>query len=376
MVMEQAWANVSHFRRKTDRIPPDLRDAMKIAGAAARPANDGAAGFIGESPAFANVKRLIDKLAQCDAPVLIQGETGTGKELAARAIHYTGTRRNAPFVPVNCGAIPETLVESELFGHARGAFTDAREARSGVIAQAEHGTLFLDEIETLGMRGQVALLRFLQNMEYRTVGGSTQHRANVRIIAASNVNLTEQVRQGLFRQDLLFRLNVLALEMPPLRARGDDVILLTVAFADRYCQRYGLVRLQLSPDIEHRLRSYAWPGNVRELENMVHRDLLLSEGQLLQLNVPGACAVAAMEGTLEDLTEGIAAAQSAINFREAKARAVAEFERAYLSALMSRTSGNVSLAARLCGQERSRLNKMVLKYGLGKSRLGSDSPAA
>jgi DNA-binding NtrC family response regulator len=324
--------------------------------------------FIGESTVFVAVKQLIDKLSKCDAPVLIQGETGTGKELAARAIHYKGTRSEGPFVPVNCGAIPEALVESEMFGHARGAFTDAREARSGVVTQAERGTLFLDEIETLGYRGQVALLRFLQNMEYRTVGGSTQRRADVRIIAASNVDLSEQVRQGSFRQDLLFRLNVLNLEMPPLRTRGADVILLAEAFMGRYCQRYGIATMQLAPEVPCLLRTYAWPGNVRELENMVHRDLLLSEGGMLRLNVPmsGACAAG----------NDSERAPAASNFRLAKAQAVAEFERTYITELMLRTSGNVSLAARLCGQERSRLNKMVIKYGLGKSRFSAAAQSA
>ncbi len=146
--------------------------------------------FIGESAAFARVQRLIEKLSTCDAHVLIKGETGTGKELAARSIHYSGARREAPFLPLNCGAIPENLVESELFGHVRGAFTDAREAYSGIVAQAEGGTLFLDEIEALGPRGQVALLRFLQDLEYRPVGGSTPRSANVRVIAASNVDLS------------------------------------------------------------------------------------------------------------------------------------------------------------------------------------------
>jgi DNA-binding NtrC family response regulator len=237
-----------------------------------------------------------------------------------------------------------------------------------VVTQAERGTLFLDEIETLGYRGQVALLRFLQNMEYRPLGGSTQRRADVRIIAASNLDLSEQVRQGSFRQDLLFRLNVLDLQMPPLRTRGADVILLAEAFMDRYCQRYGIVAMQLAAEVPYLLRNYVWPGNVRELENMVHRDLLLSEGGMLRLNVPVAASCAT--GVDSD------SAPSASNFRLAKARAVAEFERTYISELMLRTSGNVSLAARLCGQERSRLNKMVIKYGLSKPRFTGDGQAA
>jgi DNA-binding NtrC family response regulator len=226
--------------------------------------------FIGRSPAFLRVLDLIDRFSRCDAPVLIQGETGTGKELAARAIHYSGARRNAPFLPVNCGAIPETLVESELFGHVRGAFTDAREARSGMVAQAEGGTLFLDEIEALEARGQVALLRFLQNLEYRPVGSSTSKLANVRVVAACNGDLAELARRGICRRDLFFRLNVFVLDMPPLRVRGDDVTLLAEAFAERFCRRYGMPRIKLDPACLDCLAAYDWPGNVREFENIVH----------------------------------------------------------------------------------------------------------
>jgi len=317
--------------------------------------------FVGESPAFLRVQQLIAKLSRCNAPVLIQGETGTGKELAARELHYCGDRSGAPFVPINCGAIPENLVESEFFGHVRGAFTDAREARNGVVAQAEGGTLFLDEIEALGARAQVALLRFLQDLEYRPVGGSVARRADVRVIAASNVDLSVLARQGGYRQDLLFRLNVLMLEMPPLRMRGDDVILLAETFVARFCSRYGMAPLPLHADCVRRARCYEWPGNVRELENMVHRDLLLNEGETLRLNVP---ASAQPPAALADAAAGDCALA---DFRQAKADAIARFERSYLSQLLTTTSGNISEAARLCGQERSRLNKLVRKHGLERS---------
>jgi DNA-binding NtrC family response regulator len=294
--------------------------------------------------------------------VLIEGETGTGKELAARAIHYSGPRSAEPFVPINCGAIPENLVESELFGHVRGAFTDAREARSGVVTQAEGGTLFLDEIEALGARAQVALLRFLQDLEYRPVGSSSSRRANVRVLAASNVDLSILARQGSYRQDLLFRLNVLKLELPPLRERGDDVMLLAESFSARYCKRYGMAAMRLDPDTLARLRAYDWPGNVRELENMVHRDLLLNEGERLRLNVPLLDAPVSEDACLVEGDSG-----SVIDFRQAKADAIAQFERSYLSRLLAATEGNISMAARLCGQERSRLNKLVRKHGLERS---------
>jgi two-component system, NtrC family, response regulator GlrR len=325
--------------------------------------------FIGKSPMFAEVLALIEKLSKCDAPVLIEGETGTGKELAARAIHYSGARCDAPFLPINCGAIPETLVESELFGHVRGAFTDARVAHGGIVCQAEGGTLFLDEIEGIGARGQGALLRFLQDFEYRPVGANSPRTANLRIIAASNANLSDLVSRGSFRQDLLFRLNVLVLRMPPLRERGDDVLWLSHAFIERFCGRYGRTLMGLHPESARWLRSHDWPGNVRELENLLHRAVLLNDGGLLRLDsarqTPGA--------SVRDLS-GAGITQS--NFRQAKAQAVLAFERAYLIELLSRTGGNIAQAARLCGQERSQLNKLVRKHGLGRSQFARENQFA
>ena len=325
--------------------------------------------FIGESPAFANVLRLIEKLSTCDAPVLINGETGTGKELAARSIHYLGARRDAPFLPLNCGAIPENLVESELFGHVRGAFTDAREAHRGLVTQAEGGTLFLDEIEALGPRGQVALLRFLQDLEYRPVGGSTPRSANVRVIAASNVDLSVLARNGAYRQDLLFRLNVLVLEMPSLRSRSDDVLLLAEAFVSRFGQRYGKGQMRLHPACAGWLRCHDWPGNVRELENLVHREVLLTDGDTVRLGpVLGQATAVLNRDSGARLTSSM--------FRQAKAHVVNEFERAYLTELLGRTHGNVTQAARLCGQERSRLNKLVRKHGLDRTHFAGGGQTA
>ena len=312
--------------------------------------------FVGRSPAFTRVVELIDKVSRCDMSLLIQGETGTGKELAARAIHYSGSRRDAPFVPINCGAIPDALVETELFGHVRGAFTDAREGHAGVVSQAEGGTLFLDEIEAMSIHAQVALLRFLQSLEYRPVGATAPLRANVRIVAASNVDMSELARQGGYRSDLLFRLNVFVIEMPPLRARGDDVIDLAENFMDRFCSRYGKPHMTLSEEYRHQLRNYSWPGNVRELENAVHRKVFLCEGNVLRCDDPAGCFP-----SRESLAPP---ARGVTGFREAKARAIAEFERSYLAELLRHTAGNVSHAARMCGQERSRLNKLVRKHGL------------
>jgi DNA-binding NtrC family response regulator len=318
--------------------------------------------LIGESPLFLETLSLIRRISASDATVLILGETGTGKELAARAIHYLGARRDAAFVPINCGAIPENLVESELFGHARGAFTDARETRPGVIAQAEGGTLFLDEIESTSPRTQVALLRFLQDHEYRPVGGAPRG-ADVRIIAASNADLKTLATQGAFRSDFLFRLNLLSLELPPLRVRGDDVMLLAETFLRRYSAQYRKPARQLDTAAIAYLKSHTWPGNVRELENLIHREILLEAGSLTRVAAPRPAA------TLPSAAAPSAgpAALTGQRFREARAQAVASFERAYLSELLARASGNVSLAARLSGTERSRLGKLMRKYDLSRS---------
>src|SRR4029077_10830352 len=195
--------------------------------------------MIGNSPALLAALGLIDKIARCDAPVIIEGETGTGKELAARAIHYWGKRSVRPFIPVNCGAIPDALIENELFGHRPGAYTDARGEYTGLIAHAQHGTLFLDEVDTLTPRAQVTLLRFLQDQQYRPLGGGAACSADVRIIAASNGDLAKLTEGGLFRLDLLFRLQILELRLPPLRERPGDVTLLASHFLRICAERFG-----------------------------------------------------------------------------------------------------------------------------------------
>ena len=313
-------------------------------------------GLLGRSTAFLRCLERIERYAACDAPVLFQGETGTGKELAARAVHYLGARRNTAFVPVNCGAIPEALIESELFGHVRGAFTDARAAHSGLIAQAQGGALFLDEIEALSARAQVALLRFLQSREYRPVGGRLVQGADVRIIAASNADLQAMAHAGQFRADLLFRLDVLSTHIPPLRERGEDIVLLARAFVDRFAREYGKAPLTLAAGAEAWVLAQPWPGNVRELENVVHRAVVLCDGHVLDL-----CPAAARETTADAEP---APRLTDFAFREAKARAIAQFERSYITELLARSHGNLSLAARVAGKERSRFGRLVKKYGL------------
>ena len=196
--------------------------------------------MIGQSPAFRETVRLVARMAACDAPVLIEGETGTGKELAARGIHYQSARKDRPFIPVNCGAIPDSLIESELFGHRKGAFTDAKENQPGLVTLAEGGSLFLDEVEALSAKGQVTLLRFLQDQEFRPLGARNMEQGNVRVLAATNASLSVMAEQGLFRADLLYRLRILCLELAPLRERKGDVEHLATWFLDACDKRFGL----------------------------------------------------------------------------------------------------------------------------------------
>lgn len=313
--------------------------------------------LLGSSPAFTNVRSLIDRIAPADAAVLIEGETGTGKEMAARAIHYLGSRSDCPFVPVNCGALAETLVESELFGHERGAFTDAKSASLGLVHEAGGGTLFLDEVDALSLKAQAALLRFLQDGTYRRVGGSTTRQSDVRIVVASNASLQQLVDARQFRRDLLYRVSVLTLRMPALRERGDDALELARVFLGRLASQYCRPKARLSTASLHFLRTHAWPGNVRELENMVHRAFLLSEHD--EIDVAAAtrpCAGSAPQSP------------QPMGFRSAKQQAVEEFERQYLSDLLELTKGNLTRAALLAGQDRSAFGRLVRKHGLSRQQ--------
>ncbi|RQS71534.1 sigma-54-dependent Fis family transcriptional regulator [Burkholderia sp. Bp8963] len=317
--------------------------------------------LIGQSPCFLAALELIRKYANSTAAVLIKGETGTGKELAARALHYLSGRRDLPFVPVNSGAIPEHLIESELFGHVRGAFTDARETRHGLITEARGGTLFLDEVEALSARAQVALLRFLQDREYRPVGGTLLRNADVRVIAATNLDLAVLARKGLFRCDLLYRLDVLPLNLPPLRERAGDVTVLAETFVERLNrQGNGPVKALLASSREA-LNRHAWPGNVRELENLIQREYVLA-GDARHIDLTPADDGS---GPVALFPAPVSADES---FKAAKARAVAEFERTYMFALLSRSGGNLSLASRLSGKDRSDIGKLLRKHGIERQR--------
>ena len=237
--------------------------------------------LIGNSPAMTKLISLLERIAPSQANVLITGESGTGKELVAKALHLNSERKNSPFVPINCGAIPENLLESELFGHEKGAFTGADKRKDGLFESAENGTLFLDEIGELPMGMQVKLLRILQEREFRRVGGTQNIPLNIRLIAATNQDLNEMVNQGTFREDLFYRLNVVAIELPPLRSRRDDIPLLINNF---YRQQTGKKEYNIDRRVLPLLLNYDWPGNVRELQNLVERCLVLGETEELTID--------------------------------------------------------------------------------------------
>ena len=290
-------------------------------------------GMVGNSAAFLAMVELTSRVAQRDATVLVEGETGTGKELAARAIHYNGPRRKGPFIPCNCGAIPESLVESELFGHRQGAFTDAKQASTGIIFLAHGGTLFLDEVDSLSPKAQVTLLRFLQERTIRRVGETMERAVDVRVVAASSRTLEGMVERGLFRSDLFYRLNIMYVMIPPLRERGADIELLAAHFIAKLSRRYNGPSTLDAASIAW-LHTQPWPGNVRQLENFLEREYLLGEGlAALRFSV---LAEPACEPELKRW-----------NYRAAKGRVVESFNRRYLDELMrsSRPKSRRSLPA-------------------------------
>ena len=325
--------------------------------------------LIGNSICFKEVIRRARQYSMCNAPVLIEGETGTGKELVARAIHYLSERSNAPFIPINCGALPDTLVENELFGHKKGAFTDARQDYPGLVSQAEGGTLFLDEIEALSPKGQVSLLRFLQEKEFRPLGSRALQKSDVRVIAASNACLEQMIDQGDFRKDLWYRLNIMPMSLPPLRVRPTDILPLVEYFMHGYRQRYNSPTKYLSIRTVEWLHKYDWPGNVRELENFIHREFLLAEDDCIeysQMPSNNTGDITNYEGMVRRFHLPTSTRDILYKFNEAKSRVIESFEKEYLSNIMEQSKGNVSLAAKWAGKERRAFGKLLKKHGLAR----------
>jgi DNA-binding NtrC family response regulator len=319
--------------------------------------------LVGRSPAMRRVYEIVRQVADTTATILITGESGTGKELIARAIHRQGVRRDRPFVAVNCAALPAELLESELFGHERGAFTGAHARKLGKFEVAHTGTLFLDEVGTLRLDLQPKLLRALQEREIERVGGGRAIRVDVRIIAASNADLRQAVTLGRFREDLFYRLHVVPIAVPPLRERREDVAPLARHFLAKYAQQFGKVVSDISPGALEALERYSWPGNVRELENVVARSVALTPEPVVQLDqIPLDVALVPAEPAGEDQ----------LNLREARQ----EVERLLIQRALDRASGNQTVAARLLGMHRNTLLVKLAQLGLRAAEPGGAQPAS
>ena len=298
-------------------------------------------GFIGCSKVMQNVFAAITKAASTSATVLITGESGTGKELTARAIHYGSSRSSAPFVPVNCGGIPESLLESELFGHVKGAFTGATESRAGFFHAADGGTIFLDEVSDMSLAMQVKLLRVLQDKEICMVGSSRARKVDVRILAATNKELHELVKKDSFREDLFYRLNVITILMPPLRDRDDDILLLARHFSVKFADEAGKPAPRFSDEALQSLRSYDWPGNVRELENVVQRLVVMTDGDIIEVpDLPCLMRFTALRKT-------------------GFTRTLAEVEAEYIGNVLESVDGNKTRAAEILGIDRKTLRQKI-----------------
>jgi two-component system response regulator AtoC len=309
--------------------------------------------IVGESSVMVGLRELLGKVAASPAStVLLTGESGTGKDLAAKVLHYNSGRANRPFVNITCSAIPETLLESELFGHERGAFTDARQQKRGLFEQADGGTVFLDEIGEMVPALQAKLLRFLEEKTFKRVGGSHDIRVDVRVIAATNRNLEEQVRTGHFREDLYYRLNVLPIVLPSLRSHLDDVPALVTFYIDLFNREFRKNVRGTSPEAARELRAYGWPGNIREVRNAVERAMLLAEGQWLEpQDFP---AVAARRHAAHDIAlppEGVDLDQ---------------LEKSLVVQALERTGHNQTRAATLLGLNRDQIRYRIEKFGLMK----------
>ena len=313
--------------------------------------------IVGDSPKMQHVFRMIEKVCESDSTILIQGESGTGKELVARAIHYNSLRKDRFLVPVNCGAIPENLLESELFGHVKGAFTGASSNRIGRFEAADGGTIFLDEIGDMSPKLQVKVLRVLQEQEFEPVGSTKTMKVNVRVIAATNQDLETLVTKKMFREDLFYRLNVIPINLPPLRERISDIPLLTNHFLSNCCQQKKRKILKLGEDVEETLSKYDWPGNVRELENLIERLVILAEKD---------------EITVDELPNKIHASEHAQMINELDFpdtgicfnSVVDNFENQIIRRALTKASGNKNLAAKLLNLKRTTLVEKIKKKGL------------
>ncbi|GLX80383.1 hypothetical protein tinsulaeT_37230 [Thalassotalea insulae] len=357
----------------------------------------------GQSQSIKCLRTAIETMAQYSAPVLITGETGTGKELVARGLHYGGKFANKPFIAINCSTFTDELFASELFGYRKGAFTDAKSDKEGLLVSAAGGTIFLDEVDSLSPKSQAALLRVIQESEFRPIGSTTVLKTNVRFIAAANCNLEKSIIAGEFRQDLYFRLYILSVSVPALRERKEDIPLLAEHFIQKLNTNYGLNKQGITSRLLAKFQTHHWPGNVRELENTIHRYYLLAKSEYLdeavmvdamsqatqatqaasnaELNTP-RCVGFSENQPMEFVESGIDNQESSavlssddntlsnelesgcLNFSDAKRQAIENFEARFVSRLLKFTEGNITKAATLCGKERRAFGKLVKKYNI------------
>ncbi|MGI9304073.1 MAG: sigma 54-interacting transcriptional regulator [Gammaproteobacteria bacterium] len=329
--------------------------------------------LVGRSESHAVILEKLHTIASTDAEVLISGPSGVGKELYANYVHTQSYRKNQRFVPVNCGSLLGDLLENVLFGHVGGAFTGAKASSEGLVNDAEGGTLFLDEVDSLSVPCQIRLLRFLQDKQYRRLGENRLRQANVRIIAATNVDLEIAVKEERFRKDLFFRLRVVPVDIPPLRERPEDIPDLINVFTGRYAEKYKLQAIELGPEVIDRMKIYNWPGNIRELENCVAYLTCLQLQRPIQLQ-----DLPLLDKLNADLKPGPEDSQNHSGFRvvdtepdkfnSAKSRVIADFEKQYIGRALKNTNGNVSAAARMIGKNRRALFELMRKHEINPAK--------
>jgi DNA-binding NtrC family response regulator len=344
----EAAARYTELHRRSRRLERQVAES-----------STGGVELVGRAAEMRRVLAAVDKLAQTDVGILVLGESGTGKEVVARSIHRASLRANKPFVALNCGAIPESLIDSELFGHAKGAFTGAATARPGVFVEADGGTLFLDEIGDMPLPVQARLLRVLQDHEVRPVGGQGVRSVDVRVIAATHVDLQAAVEAGRFRTDLYYRLNVVTLTLPPLRDRKDDLPLLAAHFLRKHG---GDPSPRLTSAAFEALTNYSWPGNVRELENAIVGAIALRHSESIEVAALPPRILDAARTSATPATPAVVDVEQPL--AEAKRRAMVDFERSYLERVLDQTHGNVAEAARRTGVDRSNFRRLLHRHGI------------
>ncbi len=362
---------LAELKLVVDKVLESRRQEQRLSFYQQREAQDsGLAALIGDSEPMGTMKNMVrqvlaaeERMAGEDLPVvLIEGETGTGKELVARALHFDGTRGKGPFVEFNCASIPSHLLEAELFGHEKGAFTDAKDRRVGLVEAADGGTLFLDEVGEIDLLLQAKLLKLLEDRTIRRLGSVRERKVNLRIISATNCNLEQMVQEGKFRRDLFFRLRIITIKVPPLRARGDDILTLAEHFVAQHGKRYGKPGLRFSPEARSVLKGYSWPGNVRELRNMLEQTVLLASG-----NIVGPEQLTICRGLLAgaDVTEAAFPVMAGGGLGlEDENMSLSDAERDLVVKVLGKTDWNISKSARMLGLTRDMLRYRIDKLGL------------